>query len=594
MLTKNQDIKVHDELIQNKDNLCAQFESGNPFFSNSDVEFSIEKSDLSKGVDFCSVGQQTVLTDSSEKILRSDLEASLKKAEKYPHNPDIFATVANYYLRLGEIEDAISSFTKALSLSPNHFRSLAGLAQCYSVQGDITKAIKTYLDILEIRNNDLISLLNLANLYLLNNDPENSLTFLKQALSIDKHNPFLLNNIALIKLTQKKYGEAISLLRKAQEINVNDPAIYNNIGIAYIANRNFRKAINSFYQAYLLDRNSREIIYNLARAYQEISNHDKVINLLISYLKYNPNEIDLRNTLAWSYFRQGIYQECLRQLYIVISQIDINDHYNYYILTNNIAVVYIHLGQLDRAKQLLKECVESDNNQNILSYVNLLDIYFYQNQLKNAKELLDKAIDYFPNDPTLISYLGDYYTRIEDFQNSERCYLNVLQYHPNFWPAILGLAWLKTDFLNDTDEAISLLEHALKFNKGNRALINNYAYSLIISGETNKAKQVLQKHFDTSNPQMNATKGLLLIKEGLIEEGTRFYNRAIKLCGSNKDLADKVSQKKFLELARYYAEHDNHKRAKELLKKGIKISSNETYYKTHLINLLDKLNKNKQ
>ena len=77
-----------------------------------------------------------------------------------------------------------------------------------------------------------------------------------------------------------------------------------------------------------------------------------------------------------------------------------------------------------------------------------------------------------------------------------------------------------------------------------------------MNNEVDKAEVILQKIPEiTNNVFLNATIGLLDIKRGNIEKGTRFYNSAANLARS-ESLRKAVIQKKHLELARYYLEHD--------------------------------------
>jgi Flp pilus assembly protein TadD len=120
-------------------------------------------------------------------------------------------------------------------------------------------------------------------------------------------------------------------------------------------------------------------------------------------------------------------------------------------------------------------------------------------------------------------------------------------------------------------------------------LVNNYAYCLILRGELAKAREVLDKHKEESLVPLVATRGLLLIKEGNIQEGRRFYNRAVALAGNDRSLVALVEQKKNLELGINCLEKGNKREAIRLFQKGLRYKSREDRYKKKIIKLLEQL-----
>jgi len=101
------------------------------------------------------------------------------------------------------------------------------------------------------------------------------------------------------------------------------------------------------------------------------------------------------------------------------------------------------------------------------------------------------------------------------------------------------------------------------------------------------ARRVLDQYGDESNPCLKATRGLLLIKEGSLNEGRRWYNQAVEMAGKDVKLAALVEQKKYLELGRYYMEHGKVREAIRLLKKGLASKASDTRYKNRILKLLE-------
>ena len=88
---------------------------------------------------------------------------------------------------------------------------------------------------------------------------------------------------------------------------------------------------------------------------------------------------------------------------------------------------------------------------------------------------------------------------------------------------------------------------------------------------------------------MTATFGLLCIKQGNLEEGRKYYNRAALIAKDNKELRSLVIQKKELELSLYHLKNGNKKEALKRIKKGLAYKSTEGRYYIKLKELSDKL-----
>lgn len=497
--------------------------------------------------------------------------------------------VALEYLRMGDIENAIKEFNNVLSIDKNYFPALANLAKCYSIKRDFDAALSIYDDLHKKRYRDIDVLVNIALLYFQKGEFETAFSFLKKAKEIEPKNNVILNNIGLLYLVKHDVKSAISELREACRNQSNDPLIYNNIGVCFVALNNYRKAINNFNIAYSLNRDNRSVIKNLANAYQQLNEHGKVIDLITEFLRAHPDDIELRNSMALSLFKLRNYSKCLHELSIALNDDRNKDKKNVTALLNNIGIVYDRLGDRTKAKEYLKKGLEADMQPNKLVLRNLIDICFKEDWLNEAKKFIDDALVTFDNDPVFLSYLGDYHCIVGDYQVGRDIYNKVLSIDPKALMAYVGLGLIMTEVDDDIDNALQLIEKGLSYYKDSSHLLNNYAYTMILKGKLEDARLVLDKLKIEDSVHITATRGLLLIKEGNVEEGRRLYNKAIALAGSNHNLAALADQKKHLELARYYIQKGERKEAIRLLKKGMFFKTKEKYYKERISKLLGQI-----
>lgn len=586
MLTENIDIKQHDELILEKNSLCIQLEGGNPFLPNQDFTFSPKEKNLTPN----RVVYQKVSLFNTEndvfKLWEKWLDSSLKRSNRIPNNPHIINSLALNYLRIGDIGNAIEELKQALTIDKNYFPALANLARCYIICDDWENAQLIYKQLEDAKPNDVRILTNIGSLSFKMKNLDLALHYFKRALAVESDNSSVLNNLGLVYLLQKKTNEAISVFRKALIIKNDDFGIYNNLGVCFAVRENFRKAISNFEIAYSLNKGNRDTVHNLSGAYQAKGEHEKVINLLDDYLKTHPQEVAFRNIIAWSYFQLKLFQRCLKELETALKNTKPEASRSRFCLLNNIGVSYNHLNDKNKAKQYFIKSLEIEHKENILPFFNLIELFYKLNNLEEAKKVIGDALIIHPENSLLLTYLGDYYFKKNEYHEAKNILKRVIELNPNCLKPYLLISTIEADVFVNIDNATSILEEGLKKYPKSISLINNYAYCLLMQNELSAAKSILEKVKEENDVYLTATKGLLLIKEGNLKEGRRYYNKAISLASKNLNLAKLVNQKKYLELGKHYFKKGDMKEATQLLKKGLSFKTREQYYRRNIEELL--------
>lgn len=83
---------------------------------------------------------------------KKDVEALklLNNLAELTNEPEVFYELGRYYYNRGEIDRAISEFTRVLNLAPIHANSLYSLGIAYEAKGDKVKALNYYEKVLEL------------------------------------------------------------------------------------------------------------------------------------------------------------------------------------------------------------------------------------------------------------------------------------------------------------------------------------------------------------------------------------------------------------------------------------------------------------
>lgn len=591
MLTPTNEIRQHEELIIERGIHCGQIEAGNPFFTDQDFCFSSDQ----EGDVQCNFPPQRIdSTQGSDfsfarEFIQESLETSLTRFKRHPNSPHLANTVALDYLRMGEFDDAIEGFQKALKISPDFFSAKANLAKCYTLKGKIDEALAVYKQLEKEQENDATVLTNIAHIYFTQGELDLALSYLTKAKSLDPYNHSVLNNIAIIHLLQKQANKAISSLRAATRLTNEDHSLYNNLGVCFAVQGNIKKAITQFRIAASLNCTDRNTLKNLSNAYQRVDMHKEVISLLEDYMQTHTEDAEFKNIIAWSFFKLGLHQKCMKYLSSALKSIDPSDIKMYGALLNNTGVLNGYLGHLEYAEEFITRSLDVYPKGDLNIHCNIIELYLRNEYLEKAKERIDAAIALYSDEPIFMSYLGEYFCKIEKYDEAKNILFSVVESAPKLLLPYATLSTILVDVDEDPAAAREIIEKGFSYYPTNVPLLNNYAYSLILLEKLQEARTVLDKSKIEDNVHILATRGLLLIKEGNVAEGRRYYNQAISLAGKKSNLAKLANQKKYLELGKYYLEEGDTKKAARLLKKGAAIKTKEKYYKKQISRFISQL-----
>ena len=122
---------------------------------------------------------------------------------------------------LGNYEDSIPCFTKALSLKSNYAEAHNNLGNSFKDQGNLEKAIAAYEKAISCKPNYSAAHNNMGRALHENNNLEKADDALKKAISINPKNFSAYNNLGLLYKDQGKIDEAINSFEQAISLNRN-------------------------------------------------------------------------------------------------------------------------------------------------------------------------------------------------------------------------------------------------------------------------------------------------------------------------------------------------------------------------------------
>ncbi len=592
MLNPNPE-KQNDERLITKEEIPTRIASPSPFENIDDIILSGKISSINKG-EATFRQRETIVFAYENKELSSTLKNNqianaLKDLKRVPDNPFLLNNLGLTYLRNRELDRALESFKQAIELKPDFTIASLNLATVYTMKNEKDLAMDIYKNLLNKKPDDIRVLINVGNIYFGDKKFKEAKGIYKEIIKIDPKNITARNRLAIIDLIEGKYTKAISEFRECLHVNTNLPAIYNNLGVAYGATGSYKKAIRSFKTVLKLFPDYTSAIFNLATALKLKINVISAIELLEEWLGKNENT-QIREFLSGLYVENEQYPKALKTLTVALKNaVEANFPDLEARLHNNIGVIYHNMRDFKNAEDNYLECVKKADFPNQIILGNIIDLYFALNRIDKTKEYIDIFYDKFGTGGLYFYYIAlhNYYN--QELPESIRFINLFLKTNKKFAPAYAFLSNIYSEYMQEYKKAIELNRDGINHLSNDLSIIDNLAYNYLMNDEIDNAKSVLDRVKDvTNNVFLTATSGLLRIKEGDIEEGTKFYNLAAHLA-NNEFLRNQVLQKKHIELARYYLLNNNKDKAKANLKKALSIKTRNNIYTIQADELYQKL-----
>jgi tetratricopeptide (TPR) repeat protein len=279
---------------------------------------------------------------------KSILQEGIKRGEG---SSEIHRLLGIAQALLGNKEDAIKHFQKALEKNKKNSYAYLNLGNVYKEDKDLLEAEKNYKTAIKIDGNPEAH----HNLGMLYEDAGNILGAIDEyKICINKIPNYLdsILNLSAIYINQGSYDEAGSLLEKALRAGVNHSNVYINYGFVLNEKKNYVVAEELLKNRLNMDPLNPKILLNLGNSLMGQNKYNEALESYAESLKYEP-----QNPNAYS----------------------------------NIGHVYAKLKKYDESEEFLKKSIQIEPNLES-AWTNLGVTYFEQGRLEEAFETLNKAI----------------------------------------------------------------------------------------------------------------------------------------------------------------------------------------------------------
>lgn len=403
------------------------------------------------------------------KVIRSmagygEIAKALLMARKvvliYPKNPDLHALYGRLLARIGQADDAVKEYNRAIDLDPSMVQAYLGLIEIYKYKQLPGRGLAVAKELVKVAPRSVDGWLILARMYL---------------------------------GTQRKKA-ALAPATRAYDLQPNLPESILMYALALELNGRSEKAVNLYERLYRINPSNEELIRRMVELYREIGGLEEALNLLQEVAaKQNPVSSGIRlqqTVILWELKR---YAEAAKNLSILAKRHPASDRIRYmaalgeekigqtekaleyYYMIPASSRFYAHARyraanilrtakRHDEALRLVREVLASGHKRATDFYSLGAAIYAAKKQPEEAVSLLEEGRKKFPDNVSLIFMSGVYYEKAGKIKQCIEVMKEVIRRDKNHHSAHNFLGYLYAERGEKLEEAERLITRAIELS----------------------------------------------------------------------------------------------------------------------------------
>ena len=381
--------------------------------------------------------------------LTDALDAYEQALEHDYDSPFLYVRIGATHVKLGQPEQALKSFQRALSLEPTQQDALRWLAILYTSQGQLQEAIRVYEQLIQQEPTDRFLLSTLADLYVLQGQLTKAAELYERLITEYGSSQPLHFNLGVLYGRMGQYAEAIQQLSRAAELAPQSVEIRVALGLTYELSGQLEKAAAHYEDAIQLDPLNPRLYRHAARVEANTDHLQEAIQHYQTALDLVPDDVEavmglvrlwilqkrfsdaqdllgaklhalgpspeLYLVLGLLYREAGAPEEALRAFAqaVWLNQASAQAHFY-------LAAQLERLNRKPEARQELRRVIALDpNHADALNYLGYLDAEDGVN-LQEAKALIERALALDPANGAYLDSLGWVYYQLGNFEEALR------------------------------------------------------------------------------------------------------------------------------------------------------------------------------
>ncbi|MEA2463281.1 MAG: hypothetical protein QOJ98_1028 [Acidobacteriota bacterium] len=165
----------------------------------------------------------------------------------------------------GDLAKSEQAFEQALSIDPNHLKSLVNLSRVFIDQKRYDDALDRLTRAADIDPESTQVHRLIGRTYVAQGKTDQAIDAYRRAIEVNELDAWSMNNLGLLLLETKQADEALPLLARAVELRQGLPSFHNNLGMALEHTGRFKAAAEAYKAALTVDPGYEKAKRNLTR-----------------------------------------------------------------------------------------------------------------------------------------------------------------------------------------------------------------------------------------------------------------------------------------------------------------------------------------
>lgn len=499
----------------------------------------------------------TLVHDPKSALVRARLAAELVKIGSYaeakelcqeaieldPKYVDSYLLLAGIQVAAKELEGAIDTYKKALKMEPENHDALLYYGVTLAEVGKVGEGIRELEKLVKLKDthessiDQSVAFYYLSKLYEQASKNEEAIAALKQALK--KRPGFSKAALSLSDLYLEKKDEknAYAVLEEAFREN-HSSDLAERLSEFYMERNNFQKAVVYLETLVEEDPTNENMKLRLSLVYWQLKWFDKARVLLSGLLERYPASSEIAFYLGELEVERNDYDGAI-SYYKRISP----DYSKYDQMVSRVAYLYRQQKKYSAAEDFLLEALQKRPDA-VAFYPLLAAVYEDQQRLKDAKLALERGLKQFPEDESILYYLGFMYDRTGDKEKSHETMEKLLQINPDNPNALNFVGYSLVEKGENLPRARELLTRALAQKPDDPFILDSYGWLLYRMGKYKEALVPLEKAAALKPEEGIIAEHLgdVYASLGMPQKALAAYERA-KRAGGDKEFVVRVESK---------------------------------------------------
>lgn len=465
-----------------------------------------------------------------EKIKKGDREQGLQDLQQaWNLNPNFIITgvmLSLNYLQNKDYDQAlkIAKEIQQAKTQENYGLGYTMAGMSYAATGELDKATVAFKEAIRLIPNEKNTLLNLAKISIAQKNYSEAQTYLNQIISFDPTHLKALEQLAKIEFTLGNIDESNALLKKA--ISSHPEALSPLITLAqnYLKSDNYQDVL-----ALTENKTSPALLEMQGKAYLYSGETEKAQQVFERLVKQQPKSAAANYALADFFSKTGNMSEAARQIQNTLSkdpkfllarigeiktlfysnkkteaekasQLLINEFGNQSEVLSIAGWLAMQQGNFIQAEKYFSQMAKTNQNTDVTIW--WVKSVWAQKHYDKAQTIMLDWLSDNQEDIYVHLALADSYMGLHKKPEAKDAYLKIIEIQPKLAVAYNNLAWLEQE--DDIEKAIQYAEKALSLEKENFQILD--------------------------------TLGMLLVKNGQIEQGSLLLSKAVKIAPDNYEL----------------------------------------------------------